>query len=262
MKVRVGEIDLAYDETGAGFPLLLVHGFPHNRALWRPQLDRLSGSARCIAPDLRGFGESTVAPPYGMDQYADDLAGLLDSLDVDRCVLGGLSMGGYIAMAMWRRHRARIAALILADTRAEADDAGGREKRRKMMAVAMDQGMSAVADSMIEGMVGRSTREAKSPLLQELHSMMAASPPDGAVGALAAMMHRPDSSGTLPDIDVPTLIVVGDEDVLTPPKYARAMRQAIPGSRLTVIPRAGHVSNMEQPDAFNSAVLELLTSPE
>ncbi len=258
MRARAGDIELAYTDVGSGTVLLFVHGFPHSRELWRPQLEELGSECRCIAPDLRGFGDSHVGGPYNMDQYADDLAALLDALEIERCIVAGLSMGGYIAFSMWRRHRGRIRALVLADTRAEADDDEGREKRRKMITTAREQGMSAVAELMIQGMVGKSTRATDPSLVGEVHAMLASAPVDGAIGALEAMMHRDDSTSTLPTIDVPVAIVVGDEDVLTPPKLARTMHEAIAGSSLTVIPRAGHVSNVEQPESFNHALRDLI----
>src|SRR5262245_41726388 len=139
-------IEIGYDDVGRGLPLILLHGFPHNRTLWTRQLHTLADRARCIAPDLRGFGETTVAPPYSMDQYADDAAALLDYLSLERAVVGGLSMGGYAAFAFWRRHRARVRALLLADTRATPDDEEGREKRRAMIELARAKGSPAVAE--------------------------------------------------------------------------------------------------------------------
>lgn len=258
MHIDLTDIALSYDDAGQGTPILFVHGFPHSRRLWDAQVAELAAECRCIVPDLRGFGDSDVRGPYSMDRYADDLAALLDALRIERCVVAGLSMGGYVAFAMWRRHRARIAGLVLADTRAEPDDDEARAKRRKMIDTARGEGMRAVADLMIQGMVGKSTRESNPALADQVYAMLASAPVEGTVGALEAMMDRADSTPTLGEIDVPTVIVVGDEDVLTPPKFARAMHEGIAGSRLTVIPRAGHVSNAEQPGAFNDAVRELL----
>src|SRR5688572_12504011 len=151
-------IELAYDEGGAGIPVLFVHGFPHDRSLWTPQLQALTVQARCLAVDLRGFGETTSAPPYTMDQYADDLVGFLDVMHLDRAVVAGLSMGGYVAFALWRRHPHRVRGLVLSNTRAAADSDEARERRRALMGVARDQGSSAVADSMLTGMLGKTTR--------------------------------------------------------------------------------------------------------
>ena len=252
--------ELAYDDVGSGQPVLWVHGFPLNRSFWDPQTSALLDHSRCIVPDLRGFGDSTASPPWSMDQYADDLAALLDSLGVRQAVVAGLSMGGYIALAMWRRHRARVRALVLADTRAGADSEEGRRKRRETIALARQEGTGAVADAQITGLVGKTTRERHPQVVQHLRQILASAPVEGIVGASEAMMERPDSTPTLATIDVPTLIVVGEEDVLTPPSEARLMHAAIRGSRLEVIARAGHASSFERPAAFNHLVGEFLAS--
>ena len=249
---------IAYDAVGAGLPIVFIHGFPHNRTLWAPQLGALLPRARCIAPDLRGFGESEVRGPYSMAQYADDIAGVLDRLQIDRAVIAGLSMGGYVAFELWRRHRRRVRALILADTRPGADTDEGKAKRRELITLARTRGAEAVADAQLPGMIGKTSRERCPDTVEGVREMMAAAPIDGIVGALEAMMARPDSTPTLPTIDVPTLIVVGDEDVLTPPSEARAMHERIAGSRLEVLTGAGHVSNVERPAAFNHVVSEFL----
>jgi pimeloyl-ACP methyl ester carboxylesterase len=210
--------------------------------------------------DLRGFGESTIGEADGVDGYADDAAALLDYLGIDRAVIAGLSMGGYVTMAFWRRHRARVRALVLCDTRATADAEAARAARLEMQALVRERGSMAVANQMITGMVGRTTREKHPELVDELHRMMSLAPVQGIVDALDALRLRPDSTATLGEIDVPTLIVVGDEDVLTPVKDSRAMHLAIGGSRLEVIAGAGHVSNMERPAAFNHVLSEFLVS--
>ncbi|HJU89864.1 MAG TPA: alpha/beta fold hydrolase, partial [Gemmatimonadaceae bacterium] len=258
MKVRAGGIELGYDEAGSGTAILFLHGFPHDRTLWAPQLTGLSRRGRVIAPDLRGFGESTAAPPYSVDQYADDAAALLDALNIERAVVGGLSMGGYAALAFWRRHRHRVRALVLADTRAGADTDDGKAKRREMIELARTRGSSAVAQQMITGMVGKTTRDRRPETVDSVRAMMERANVDGVVGALEAMTERPDSTSTLSTIDVPALIIVGAEDVLTPPKEAATLASAIPRSTLEVIPRAGHVSNVERPAAFNYVVTDFL----
>ena len=250
--------ELVYDDVGTGLPVLWVHGFPLNRSYWDPQTSALLDHSRCIAPDLRGFGESTAAPPWSMDQYADDMAGLLDNLGIRQAVVAGLSMGGYVAFALWRRHRARVRALILADTRAGADSDEGRRKRRETIALAREEGSGAVADAQVTGLVGRTTRERHPQVVQHLRQILASAPVDGIVGATEAMMERPDSTPLLATIDVPTLVVVGEEDVVTPPSEARLMHAAIRGSRLETIARAGHASSFERPAAFNHVVGEFL----
>lgn len=251
-------LEIAYDDVGAGLSVVLLHGFPHDRSLWAPQRNALVDRARCITPDLRGFGQTPAAPPFTIERYADDVACLLDALHVERAVIGGLSMGGYVALAFWRRHRARVRALILADTRATADDDAARAKRRELIAVARADGSAAVAERAIVGMVGKRTRERSPALVEAVRDMLAAAPVEGVVGALEAMMARPDSTPLLATIDVPTLVVVGDEDVLAPEREARAMQSAIRGSRLEVIAGAGHLSNLERPAAFNHVLAEFL----
>lgn len=251
---------VGYDDVGTGVPVLFLHGFPHNRSLWSPQLGALAAPARTMSMDLRGFGDSIAAGPGSVDGYADDAAALLDELGIDRAVICGLSMGGYSALAFWRRHRNRVRALVLCDTRATADSEEGRQARLAMQAMARERGSIAVANQMITGMVGRTTREKNPELVDELHRMMSLAPVQGIVDALDALRTRPDATPSLTSIDVPTLIVVGDEDVLTPVKDSRAMQLAIADSRLEVIAGAGHVSNMERPAAFNHVLSEFLVS--
>lgn len=253
-----GETEIGYADVGTGLPVLFIHGFPHNRTLWAPQLSALVDRCRCIAVDLRGFGESTIAPPYSMDVYADDIATLLDRLAIPQAVVAGLSMGGYVALALWRRHRARVRGLVLADTRAGADSEEARGKRDQMIDLARTRGSAAVADAMITGMVGKTTRQRHPEIVDTVHTMLESAPVEGIVGALESMRDRPDSTPTLPTIDVPTLIVCGEEDVLTPVAESRAMQAGIAGSRLEVLAGAGHVSNLERPAAFNHVTSEFL----
>lgn len=251
-------MELKHEEAGSGYPLILIHGFPHNRSLWAGQLFGLSDRCRVIAPDLRGFGESPGAPPWSMESYADDIAELMERLSIEKAVIGGLSMGGYVLFEFLRRYPERVHSVILADTRAGADNDETKTKRRALQEVARTRGAAAVADAQITGMVGATTRATRPEIVRDVHSMLASAPVEGIVGALEAMMSRPDSSDTLLEIDVPVLIVVGEEDALTPPRESQSMHAAIPGSVLAVIPHAGHVSNIEQPEEFNSALRNFL----
>jgi 3-oxoadipate enol-lactonase len=255
--LRAG-IGIAYDDVGTGPPIVFIHGFPHNRTLWAPQVGALLPRARCITLDLRGFGESEIRGPYTMDAYAEDVIAVLDALQIEKAMIAGLSMGGYIAFALWRNHRARIRALILADTRAGADTEEGRAKRLELIALARAKGSAAVADAQIASMVGKTTRERRPDIADGIHRMLATAPVEGIVGALEAMMNRPDSTPTLATIDVPTLIIVGDEDVATPPKEARTMHEQIAGSRLEILEGAGHMTNIERAAAFNHVTSEFL----
>jgi pimeloyl-ACP methyl ester carboxylesterase len=253
-------IEIGYDDVGTGMPVAFIHGFPHNRTLWAPQVSALVDRARCVALDLRGFGESSRNGPFTIDQYADDVAMLLRLLGIERTVVVGLSMGGYIAFAFWRRHREMVRALVLADTRAGADTEEARTKRRALIDLARSRGSEAVADGQIVGMIGKSTRDKRPALIDGVHRMLSSASVDGISGALDAMMGRIDSTPTLATIDVPTLVVVGAEDVLTPVSEAEILHDAIRGSRLEVIEQAGHVSNLERPAAFNHVLSEFLAS--
>ena len=256
----VDSLEIGYDDVGAGMPVLFAHAFPLNRTMWAPNVSALVDRCRCVAADHRGFGESSVAPPFSMDQYADDLARLLDVLRLDRVVFAGCSMGGYVAFAFLRRHRARVRALVLADTRSGADSPEGIEKRRKLIDAARQGGSTAVANAQIAGLVGASTREKHPDTYDAVHRMIAQAPVGGIIGALEAMMGRPDSTPMLSSIDVPTLIVVGSEDTLTPEAESRAMHERIPGSRLAVVAGAGHLASLERPAAFNHLLTEFLVS--
>jgi 3-oxoadipate enol-lactonase len=258
-RLTVNGVSLAVEVRGDGPPVLFVHGYPFDRTIWRDQMDGLPGYRR-IAPDLRGMGESD-APDlgYGMSIYADDLAALLDTLGADDVVLCGLSMGGYIIFEFLRRWRHRVRALILIDTRAEADGTEARRARDLAAATAREGGAAAIADQMLPKVLAESTRRHAPDLAQRLHQIMAATPVAGIVGALAAMRDRPDSLGLLPTLTgLPTLVLVGEEDALTPPESARRMAAAIPEARLVVVPGAGHVTPFERPSETTAAILEFL----
>jgi pimeloyl-ACP methyl ester carboxylesterase len=228
--------------------------------MWDPQVGALVAESRCIAIDLRGFGESAAGEPYTMDRYADDVIGVLDTLAIERAVIVGCSMGGYIAFALWRRYPERVRALVLADTRATADNPEQLERRAALKEAAESQGPTAVANMQIAGLVGKTTRDRRPDIYDAMHRLMAQAPQEGIIGAIDALMSRPDSTETCPTIDVPTLIVVGDEDAITPPKEAQKLQASIPGSRLEVLQQAGHLASVERPAAFNTVLSEFLAS--
>ena len=258
VRYDVGEVTLAADVRGDGPALLLVHGFPLDRFLWTHQVATLAGWRR-IAPDLRGLGGSDApADGYTMAAYADDLIQLLDRLRVPRAVVAGLSMGGYVAFEMLRRHRERVAGLILVDTRADADGPDARAARDAMAQLAQADGVRALAERLLPRLVGRSTQQTQPHLVEQVREMMARAPLAGVVGALRAMKERADATPLLAGIDVPTLVVVGQEDEMTPPAVARAMTDAIPSAAMTVIPGAGHLSPLEAPTAVSRVCAEFL----
>lgn len=258
-RVTVNGVTLAVETRGEGPAVLFVHGYPFDRTIWRDQLEGLEGYRR-IAPDLRGMGESD-APDlgYGMPIYADDLAALLDALGVDDVVLCGLSMGGYVLFEFLRRWRERVRALILVDTRAEADSAEARRARDAAAASARENGAAAIAEAMLPKILAPATAQGAPDVVDRLRRMMAATPVAGIVGALAAMRDRHDSTGLLPTLaGLPTLVMVGEEDALTPPDAARRMAAAIPGARLVVIPGAGHLPPVERPSETTAGIRDFL----
>jgi 3-oxoadipate enol-lactonase len=260
-RLMVHGVNLAVEDRGEGPAILFVHGYPHDRSIWRALVQGLDGYRR-IAPDLRGMGQSD-APDlgYSISTYAADLAALLDALGVEEVVLCGLSMGGYIAFEFLRQWRSRVRGLVLMDTRAEPDDAEGRRARDAAAALARDSGADAVAESLVPRMLAPSTLADRPQVAEEVRAMMARTPVSGMVGALTAMRDRPGSEGLLPTLaGLPTLVMVGQSDVLTPPDHARGMAQVIPGAQLSVIPGAGHLPPLEQPEAVNQRVREFLDS--
>ncbi len=260
MEALINGIRVRYDDVGSGPAMLLIHAFPLSAVMWQPQMQALQGRLRLIAPDLRGFGGSEVPPgPYTMDQHADDLVALLDHLGLAQATLCGLSMGGYIAMAFMRRHADRARALILADTRAGADDDDAQAGREANAQLAERQGATAIADKMIPGLV---SPDAGQEVRDTLRAMIVANTPQGIAGALRGMALRPDSTASLRAITVPTLVVVGENDALTPRIEARAISTAIARSLKVVLPGAGHISNMESPEAFTTVLRIFLDENE
>jgi 3-oxoadipate enol-lactonase len=260
-RLMVHGVNLAVEVRGDGPAVLFVHGYPLDRSIWRDQLEALEGFRR-IAPDLRGMGQSD-APDlgYSMTIYAADLAALLDAMANDEVILCGLSMGGYIAFEFLRNWRSRVRGLVLMDTRAEADTPEGRRARDAAAGTARERGAATVAESLLPKMLAGSTIERCPEVVERVRSLMAATPVAGMVGALAAMRDREGSESLLPTLaGIPTLVVVGEADGLTPPDQARALAQAIPGARLEIIPGAGHLPPVEQPEATTRSLREFLNS--
>jgi pimeloyl-ACP methyl ester carboxylesterase len=259
--MRVNDIDIAYDDEGDGVPVVLVHGHPFDRTMWRPQLERLRSRYRVIVPDLRGYGETTVVPgttPWHV--FADDLVGLLDGLGVGRVVLCGLSMGGQIAMELHRAHPSRVRALVLADTFPEADAAAGRDLRRGLADRVLREGMAPYADEVLDKMISPDNVVALPAVAGHVLRMMRGTSPEGAAAGWRGRAERPDYLDSLSRVTVPALVVVGERDEYTPVAVAERMHAAIPGSTLAVIPGAGHLPNLERPDEFTDALERFLAT--
>jgi len=265
MKIEVRGRTVGYEDSGGGgVPLLLLHGFPLDRTVWTAQVLGLAGAARVLAPDLRGFGESAPAgnsapgTTTSMDDYAEDVAALLDALGVPAAVVCGLSMGGYVAMAFHRAFPARLRGMILVDTRGGPDSPEGRKARDAAGALGRERGAPAVAEGMLGKMLTSANVRTGAAMGASLLRMMCDQPVVGIVGALEAIRDRPDSLPSLARVDVPTLVVCGAEDALIHPSESKVLRDAIPGARLTLIRGAGHLPNYERPGEFNRLVEEFL----
>jgi len=255
MKALINDITLAYTDKGTGPPIVFLHAFPLNRTMWTAQEQALSSRHRVITVDLRGHGESD-APlwHYTLDQAADDVRGLMDHLSVSQAVFAGLSMGGYILFALYRKYADRVKGLVLADTRAQADTLEGKTGRFQMAQIAYTQGPAAIADLMIPKLLSPEAIRSNPTLVQHVRSIIEANQISGIAGDLMAMAERPDSVPLLRQITCPTQIIVGELDMATPIYDSKLMADQISGAQLTTIPGAAHLSNLEQPERFNQIV--------
>ncbi|MFI8517568.1 alpha/beta fold hydrolase [Streptomyces sp. NPDC085481] len=254
---EINGIVAAYEDRGTGPALVLVHGHPFDRTMWRPQLDRFAATHRVIAPDLRGYGATTVVPGLTpLSAYADDLAALLDHLGVGEFVLGGLSMGGQIVMECYRRFPGRIRGLVLADTFPAAETEEGRAARNATADRLLAEGMRGYADEVLDKMVAPYNTHAA----PHVHRMMCATDPAGAAAALRGRAERPDYRALLTTVSVPALVVVGRDDTYTPVAEAEAMHALLPDATLAVIEGAAHLPNLERPEEFDAALDAFLSS--
>jgi pimeloyl-ACP methyl ester carboxylesterase len=253
---------VAFTDTAAQPTLVLLHAFPFDREMWLPQLKAFAGTARVLAIDLPGFGESAPSQvTFTVESAADTVAKLLDAVTgTGRVVIGGLSMGGYVAMAFARRHPYRVAGLILADTRSEPDDAAARQGREKTIAQVTEVGASGIIDQMLPKLLSDATRANRPDVVSTVRRIASRQTTEAVVAGLLALRDRPDATPGLDMVTVPTLILVGEHDAITPPVLVAGMSTRISGSRVVTIPGAGHLSNLENPDAFNTAVIEFLAT--
>ncbi|MCX5206610.1 alpha/beta hydrolase [Streptomyces sp. NBC_00237] len=257
---------LHYDDHGPvdGLPVLLVHGHPFNRSLWAPQARELAANGyRVLTPDLRGYGDSPLpadAPATLLSVFADDLAALLNHVGLPGAVVGGVSMGGQIAMEFHRRHPHRVRGLVLSDTSAPAETDEGKAFRNALADRLLAEGMAGYADEVIDKMLAPYNVTAQPALAEAVLTMMRTTDPRGAAAALRGRAQRPDYRQTLPDVTAPTLILVGTDDVYTPVPAAEELHRLIPHATLTVVADAGHLPGAEQPALFNAALLDFLAT--
>ncbi|MGW1378155.1 alpha/beta fold hydrolase [Streptomyces sp. NPDC002446] len=259
---QFAEITIGYEDEGSGEPLVLLHGHPFDRSMWRPQIEHFSRAGwRVIAPDLRGYGESSVVPgTTPLETFVRDTVALLDRLGVGRFVVGGLSMGGQIVMEFWRLFPDRIRGMLLADTFAAAETDEGKAARRAMAERLLREGMAGYAHEVLPKMISPRTIEAQPDVARHVLGMMTGTPPQGAAAALRGRAERPDYTALLSRITVPVWVAVGAEDTYTPVSDARDICRRTPYAKLTVIERAAHMPNLERAPEFNAALQEFLTA--
>lgn len=261
-RIDIPGATLSVNDVGQGLPILFVHGFPLDHTMWREQAADLSRDHRCIAPDLRGFGQSTVTEDkVTMEQFADDLAKLLDALRItEPIVLCGLSMGGYIAWQFIRRHAARLRGLILCDTRAVPDSSEAAASRLKLADDVIDLGPEVVVKAMLPRLVAPGFRVREPQWIEEIRQVILATNPQGIAAASRGMAERADARPWLAKIKCPTLVLVGEQDVISPPTEMSELASAISNAAYCVIPDSGHLAPLENSISTNLAFRSFLTN--
>ncbi len=258
-RAKLRGIEMAYEDEGRGPAVVLLHGYPFNCSMWREQVEALRESYRVITPDLRGLGETPPAVETAtMDEMARDVAALLEQLEIQRTVLGGLSMGGYVALSFYRRFPLYVRGLVLADTRPQSDTDEARRTRAEQAQTILRDGMEAITDSFLPKVLTPATLNERPDVVARVREMINSTDPRGAAAALHGMAARSDQTDLLPRILAPALIIVGREDKLTPPQDAELMHREIRGSHLEIIDGAAHLSNIEQPTEFNRSLADFL----
>jgi pimeloyl-ACP methyl ester carboxylesterase len=248
IRIKSGDAEIGYDVLGSGPPIVLLHPFPSHHEFWLPSAKALTSRYQLILPDLRGHGDSGVGEgPATMDKHASDLARVLDHAEIGRAPFAGVSIGGYVLFEFWRRYRGRVAALALCNTKAPADSPEAKAVRLQAAADVLERGTEPFFEGMVAKLLGRTTRESRPDLADGALRMMRKMSAGNVAQVQRGMAERPDSVPDLKTIDVPTLLVTGDEDDLTGPPEAELMRQNIPDSEMKIIRRAGHYSPWEQP---------------
>lgn len=260
-RIRSGDAEIAYAVLGDGPPLVLLHPFPAHHELWLAAAQVLTSRYRVILPDLRGHGESDVGEgPATVEKHAADLARVLDEAGIGRAVFCGVSIGGYILFEFWRRYRPRIEALVLCDTRSQGETAESRTTRLQSAADVLEHGTEKFVDGMIPRLLGKTTLATRPDLIAGARRMMLKMSPEDIAQVQRGMAERPDSNPILKTIDVPTLILIGEEDILTTVADGETMRQNIPGSQFKVIAKAGHYAVWERAEEVGKVIRQFIDS--
>lgn len=259
MQIRSDDIQLYYETMGEGFPLVLLHPFPVHHGFWTPVVAPLATRYRLLLPDLRAHGHSEVGRgTASMAKHADDLLRLLEEEKIARAVFVGVSIGGYILFEFWCRYRERVAALVLSNTRAEPDTEQGKANRLKSIEDSRQRGPGLFFDVQTQNLIGETTRRNRPDLVTQARAMMQMMTVEGLAAVQQGMAQRPDSVPILPGINVPALVIAGEEDVLTPLAHAQVMQKHIPGAKLRVISRAGHYAALENPEEYARILRQFL----
>ncbi len=259
--VRVRDLEMAVVDEGSGLPLLLVHGFPLDHSMWRYQIGYFAEHCRVIAPDLRGFGRTTAtAGKTTMEQMADDLAVLLAELGVrDPILFCGLSMGGYVGWQFARKYADRLRALIACDTRVIPDSPEQAANRRQMAERVLSDGASVVADAMLPKLFSDETRKQRPELVETTRQVILKNPPEGIAGALYGLAERPDMTEFVRHLELLTLVIVGEHDAISSAAEMQEIAESMPNASWVMVPKAGHMSPLENPEVFNEALREFIT---
>lgn len=259
--IQVNDLQVSYLEEGSptGFPLIFIHGFPFNKWMWERQLLSIKENYRLIAYDVRGHGETEAgSPAFSISQFGDDLVSLMDALHIEKAIVAGLSMGGYIALNALQKFPDRFAGLLLCDTQCGADSTEGKEKRKKTIDFIQRNGLTVYAQESLKNLFAPASLERKMNEVILIEETILRSKPDNICLTLQALADRKETCSTLQKIKIPVAILVGQEDKVTSPETAKKMHQSINGSSLHIIEEAGHLSNLENPEKFNELVLEFL----
>jgi len=261
MKISIDDITISYFEYGSiqGLPVVFIHGFPFNHNMWKPQLLELPKGIHAIAYDVRGHGSSSVGDgQYTLELFVDDLIALLDHLGIEKAILCGLSMGGYIAQRTAERHPNRIEGLVLCDTKSGTDTDEEKIKRTDSIKTVKSAGVSAFTENFVKAVLWPGTLERRPEVVEFIKELIRTNSALGICGTLLALASRTDTTDRLSSIKVPACIIVGEYDLRTPPLHAQEMHKAITGSELHILSNSGHISNLENSKDFNEIIAAFL----